>query len=146
MTTAINLGGPQDAPRALDLMKRYHEEAELDYDDAHRAAVATPLLDGSPLGAIWLIGPMRAPLGYVMMTFGWSVAHGGMTATLAEAFIRTNVRNRGIGTEVMHTIAVSLRAADVKALTVTTTTDDQRRFCRRVGFSPIEGQLMADVL
>ena len=146
MTTAINLGGPDDAVRALDLMQRYHEEVGLDYNDDHRASVVTPLLEGSPLGAIWLIGPARAPLGYVMMTFGWSVTHAGMTATLAEAFIRTNVRNRGIGTEVMHAIAVNLRAAGVKAMTVTIDTDDQRRFCTRVGFTPSTGQIMTDVL
>ena len=146
MTTAINLAGPDDAPRALDLMQRYHAEAGLDYDDAHRAAVVLPLLDSSPLGAIWLIGPARAPLGYVMMTFGWSVAHGGMIAWLAEAYIRDSVRNRGIGTEVLHAIAVSLRGADVKALHACTTTDIAAKFCARVGFVPTQGALMTDVL
>lgn len=146
MTTAINLGGREDAPRALDLMQRYHDEAGLPYDDDHRAAVVQPLLDGSPLGAIWLIGPTRAPLGYVMMTFGWSVTHGGMVAWLSEAYIRNSVRNRGIGTEVMHAIAVSLRGAGVRALHASTTDDQAMKFCARVGFAPTAGQLMTDVL
>jgi len=146
MTTAINLAGPDDAPRALDLMGRYHAEVGLDHDDDHRAAVVTPLLEGSPLGAVWLVGPTRAPLGYVMMTFGWSVAHAGMIAWLAEAFIRENVRNRGIGTDVLHAIAVNLRAADMKALHACADGDAAHRFCTRVGFKPTAGQLMTDVL
>ena len=70
MSTAINLGGPEDDERLLSLMARYHEECGLDYDDEHRARVAAPLLEGWPLGADGLIGPERAQLGYVMVTFG----------------------------------------------------------------------------
>ena len=47
MTTAINLAGPADDDRLMSLY--YHEECRLPYDDAHRAAVVAPLLEGSPL-------------------------------------------------------------------------------------------------
>ena len=92
MTTAINLAGPDDLDRALALMARFHEEAGLGYDDAHRQAVMEPLLAGSPLGGVWLIGPQRAPLGYVMVSFGWSVAQGGMVGWLEELFFHNRQR------------------------------------------------------
>ena len=141
MTSALTLAAPQDAPRVLDLMQRRHEEAAAPYDDAHRAGVVEPLLEGSPLGAIWLIGPQRAPLGYVMVTFGWSVAHGGMVGWLADAFIRPSVRRRGIGTEVVHAVAVSLRDAGMKALHAHTFDPDDAaaRFCHKVGLRDAEG-------
>ncbi|MFT6684244.1 MAG: hypothetical protein ACJAQV_001414, partial [Loktanella salsilacus] len=63
MSTAIALAGPTEAERVMDLMARYHADAALPYDDAHRAQVTGPLLDGSPLGAVWLIGPKSSPLG-----------------------------------------------------------------------------------
>ncbi len=140
MTTALILAGPQDAPRALDLMARHHEETQQPYDDAHREAVVAPILEGSPLGAIWLIGPQRAPLGYVMVTFGWSVPLGGMIGWLTEVFIRPSVRRRGIGTEVVHSVAVSLREAGMKALHAHAAGPDDiaSRFCRRVGFTGSE--------
>jgi GNAT superfamily N-acetyltransferase len=136
MTTAITLAGPDDAPRVVALMARYHEEAGLPHDDAHRMAVVTPLLDGGPLGAVWLIGPQNAPLGYVLVTFGWSVPHGGMIGWLAEVFIRPSVRNRGIGTEVLHAVAVSLSQVGMKAMHAHMKGTDARaaRFCARVGF------------
>lgn len=147
--TAINLAGPDDDTRVLSLMARYHEERGLPYDDTHRAAVAAPLLDTNPLGAIWLVGPARAPLGYILVTFGWSVVMGGMVGTVAEVFIRPSVRKRGIGTEVMHTVAVSLGKAGVRALHVQLPQNDDAsaRFCARVGFaldSPM--MLMTDAL
>lgn len=148
MTTAINLGGPADDERLLSLMARYHEERGFAYDDDHRAAVAAPLLEGSPLGAVWLIGPQRAPLGYVLVTFGWSVRLGGMVAWVDEVFIRPSVRGRGIGREVLHAVAVSLGHAGVRALQVCVD-DDARlaKFCGKVGFTTSTDQrIMTDLL
>lgn len=148
MTTAISLGGPEHATSLLSLMARYHEEMGLGYDDEHRAAVTLPLLEGSPLGAFWLIGPQRAPLGYVMVTFGWSVALGGMVAWVEEVFIRPSVRSRGIGTEVLHAVAVSLGQVNIRALHARVG-DDARlmRFCSKVGFSKAnELRIMTDIL
>jgi len=140
MTTAITLASAEHAAQVLGLMHRYHEEAKLPYDDAHRADVATPLLDGSPLGAVWIIGPNRAPLGYVIISFGWSMAHGGMVGWLEEVYIRASVRNRGIGTEVMHAVVVNLRQAGLKAMHVQLPpAAPATGFCKRVGFAPVDG-------
>lgn len=137
MSTAIILAGPDDDTRVLSLMQRYHVERDLPYDDNHRATTVAPLLDSSPFGAVWLIGPTRAPLGYVLVTFGWSVPYGGMVGWVSEVFIRPSVRGRGIGTEVLHAIAVSLGKAGVLALHVQLDQDDDRAaaFCAKVGFS-----------
>ena len=100
MTTAIHLAGPDDIAPLLALMERFHVETALPHDDAHRRRAATPLVQGSPHGAVWLIGPQRAPLGYVLLGFGWSVDSAGMEGFVHEVFIRPSVRGRGIGTEV----------------------------------------------
>ena len=134
----------------MDLMTRYHDEAALPYDDTHRAAVAGPLLDGSPLGAVWLIGPKSSPLGYVMVTFGWSMPHGGMVGWLEECYIRPSVRGRGIGTEVLHAVAVNLGRAGMQAMHAilpAADPDAAARFCARAGFRPLPGvRMMTDPL
>ncbi|SEM43483.1 Protein N-acetyltransferase, RimJ/RimL family [Loktanella fryxellensis] len=150
MSTAIALATPADADRLMDLMARYHAEAGLTHDDAHRAAVLGPLLDGSPLGAVWLIGPKSSPLGYVMVTFGWSISQGGLVGWLEECFIRASVRGRGIGTEVLHAVAVNLARADMRAMHVilpAANPDAAGRFCARAGFRAVPGaRLMTDPL
>ena len=149
MSTAITLAAAPDADRVVTLMARYHEEAALPYDDPHRANVAGPLLDGSPLGAIWLIGPKSSPLGYVMVSFGWSMQHGGMIGWLAECYIRPSVRGRGIGTEVLHAVAVNLGRAGIQAMHVILPQADAAtaRFCAKAGFQAVPGMaLMTDPL
>ncbi|SLN60088.1 GNAT family N-acetyltransferase [Pseudooctadecabacter jejudonensis] len=116
MTTAIHLATPQDAPRLLPLIAAFHTEYGLEMTDDARHTALMPLLEGSPLGAAWLFGPAKAPTGYTIITFGWSMELGGMDAFVDELFIRPAVRNRGLGSEVLHTIAASLADVGVKAL------------------------------
>lgn len=149
MTAALHLAGPEQAELCLGLVARYHAEIGAPYDDAHRAAVIEPLLSGSPLGAVWLIGPVRAPMGYMMVTFDWSVEAGGMVGWVREIFIREKVRRRGIGIEALHAVAVALRSGGVKALHVDT--QDARNplipFWSKVGFGHAVGQhVLTDVL
>ncbi len=149
MTTAIHLAAMADLDNLLPLMERFHTDCSMPHDDAHRRRAVTPLLAGSPHGAVWLIGPQRAPLGYVLIGFGWSVALAGREGVVDEVYIRPSVRGRGIGTEVLHAIAVRLTGAGVKALHVQLDRTDQAaaRFCARVGFAPRpETVLMTDVL
>ena len=150
MSTAIALATAEDADRVMDLLTRHHTEVGLPYDDTHRAAVAGPLLDGSPLGAVWLIGPKSSPLGYVMVTFGWSMPHGGMVGWLEDCYIRPSVRGRGIGTEVLHAVAVNLGRAGMRAMHAIlpqADPDAAARFCAKAGFRAVPGaRLMTDPL
>lgn len=141
MTAALTLATEQHTDKVLAFMARYHEEARLPHSDDHRARATAPLLDASPMGAIWLIGPPIAPLGYVAITFGWSLGRGGMTATLAEAFIRPSVRGRGIGTEAMHAIMVQLSQAGITSFHAAPQSDQPRaiRFCERLKLTPDTG-------
>lgn len=113
---ALHLAGPDDAGKLLALVAGFHTEQGFDTDDAHREGAILPLLDGSPHGAIWLIGPRRAPVGYIAVTFGWSIEFGGLDAIVDELYIRPAVRNRGMGSEALSGICKALKDAGVKAL------------------------------
>ena len=133
MTTAIHLAGPEDAPRLLKLIAAFHAEYGIDRTDEQRETALMPLLEGSPLGAAWLFGPAKAPTGYVIITFGWSMEFGGMEAFVDELFIRPSVRRRGIASEVLSAISGSLRDVGVMALHLEVDREDaatQRLYAR----------------
>ncbi|MEB8386341.1 GNAT family N-acetyltransferase [Rhodobacteraceae bacterium KMM 6894] len=114
--TALTLAKPDDLDRVLSLVSAFHAEEDIDIDDETRLAGVAPLLDGSPHGAIYIIGPLRAPIGYVCISFGWSLEFGGLDGFLDEIYIRPGVRGRGIGSEVLRALPKALGEVGMKAL------------------------------
>ncbi|GGE22741.1 hypothetical protein GCM10011360_09040 [Primorskyibacter flagellatus] len=142
--TAINLATPDDLTRLLPLVRAFHEEAGIPVDEDARLAALTPLLEGSPHGAAWLIGPARAPIGYVVISFGWSVEFGGMDGFVDELYIRPSVRGRGLGTEVLTHLPKTLSATGLKAihLEVSRVAIKTQEAYKRAGFQPRHDYLL----
>lgn len=140
MSAALHLAGPEDLDRVLPLVARFHTEQGLELDDEGRRAGVEPLLQGIPHGALYLIGLVRAPIGYVVVTFGWSIEFGGMDAFIDELFIRPKVRGRGIASEVLSTLPAALARAGVKAMHLEVDKENAaaRRLYVRAGFAARE--------
>ncbi|NNL35271.1 MAG: GNAT family N-acetyltransferase [Silicimonas sp.] len=116
MSNLLHLAGASDLERLMPMIAAYHAEENIDVDDAHRRDAVTPLLEGSPHGAIWFIGPRMSPVGYVAVSFGWSIEMGGMDGFIDEIWVRQKVRGRGMGSEAVSLLLKSLKEAGVRAL------------------------------
>ena len=110
------LAKPDDLERVMRLVGDFHAESGIAGDETTRRAALLPLLEGSPHGAVYLIGPGRAPIGYIAISFGWSLAFGGMQGAIDEIYIRPAVRGRGIGSEVLLALPRALAGAGLRAL------------------------------
>ena len=80
MAANLTLATAEDADRLLAMLVACHDEQGVTLAHERREAALRPLLEGSPLGAAYLIGPRKAPVGFIAVTFGWSLETGGMTA------------------------------------------------------------------
>ncbi|MGI9369572.1 MAG: GNAT family N-acetyltransferase [Ruegeria sp.] len=116
MTAALRLARPDDLDRLTTLVAAFHAEEGIEQENDNRRAALLPLLEGIPHGCVYLIGPTRAPLGYVIISFGWSVEFGGMDGFVDEIYIRPAVRGRGIATEVLTELPKALAEAGLTAL------------------------------
>ncbi len=136
--TALNLAKPEDLDRLAPLVRAFHEETHITQDETKRHAALMPLLQGSPHGAIYLIGPGRAPIGYIVISFGWSVEFAGLDGFVDELYIRPGVRGRGIGSEVMGALPKALAGAGLKALHLEVRRDNTRarKLYEKLRFSP----------
>lgn len=136
--TALHLAKPDDFDRLNTLVAAFHAETGLDSTDARRHAGLEPLLAGSPHGAAYLIGPARAPIGYLVVSFGWSVEFGGLDGFLDELYLRPPVRGRGIAAEVLHSLPKALAGAGLRALhlEVDRTAERVQKLYARAGFKP----------
>lgn len=116
MAANLTLARPDDLDALLAMLAPCQAERGIEAEDADRRAALAPLLEGSPLGAVYLIGPRRAPVGFIVVTFGWSLEMGGMDAFVDEFWIRPGVRGRGMGSEVLSALLPRLESAGVRAI------------------------------
>lgn len=141
--TALTLAREADLDRLLPMVATRAAETGRAGDEGTARAALLPLLAGAPHGAVYLIGPPRAPIGYLVLSFGWSVAAGGLTARIDEMHIRRAVRGRGIGAEVLASLPRALKAAGLRAIEVETGRDDTRAraLFARQRFQPLEDRV-----
>lgn len=126
MSAKLHLATPDDLDRLLPMVAAYHTFEGIDRSEAQRRAALAPLLDGSPHGAVWLIGPRIGPVGYIVVTFGWSIEFGGLDGFIDEFFIREGVRGRGMGSEVLTALLPQLAQAGMTGLHLEVSPDNAR--------------------
>lgn len=118
MTTAIHLCGEGHASLLVDLVARARAEAGNAVPPDDISEVLAPLLSGGKEGAVWLFGPERAPSGYVVLSFRFSLGAGGTIAVVEDIYVRPAIRRRGIATEVLLALGKALRDGGITALTM----------------------------
>lgn len=135
--SSLRLATTDDLDRLMTLVAGFHTQSGIELDEDRRRGALAPLLEGSPHGAIWMIGPRVAPVGYIAVSFGWSIEFGGLDAFLDEIYVREKVRGRGMGSEALAALLRALSEQGIAAmhLEVDTANDAAQRLYRRVGFA-----------
>ncbi len=148
MSAALHLCAPEDMDRLLPLAAACLAEAGRSADPQALREALAPLLEGLPHGVAYLIGPHRAPVGHIVISFGYSLEAGGITATIDQFHIRPNVRGRGMGGEVLAALVPALADHGVKSLEVRLPPGSRARgVFARAGLAPHEGyQTMSRLL
>lgn len=144
MSAQLRLARPEDLERLMGLAAAFHAEMGIELDEERRQAALLPLLEGIPHGCVYLIGPARAPLGYAVLTFGWSVEFGGMDAFVDEIYVRPAVRRRGIATETLLELPKALASGGIKAVHLEVDREDAsaQKLYQRSGFKPRERYML----
>ncbi|MBB3993905.1 ribosomal protein S18 acetylase RimI-like enzyme [Sulfitobacter undariae] len=137
MSAALTLGGPDHLDKLTTLVTAFHAEAGITSTEETRRAGIAPLLDGIPHGCAYLIGPPRAPIGYIVITFSWSVEFGGLDGIVDELYIRPGVRGRGIASEALIALPRALAGAGLRAIHLEVDKNNAAaiKLYRRAGFS-----------
>lgn len=140
MSAALTLAKPEHLDTLLPLCAAFHAEEQISSTEEQRTAGLRPLLEGTPYGAVYVIGPARAPIGYVVICFGWSVEFGGLDAIVDELFVRPSVRGRGIATEALTALPNALSAFGLRAIHLEVDRDNEAavKLYQRAGFAARE--------
>ena len=97
----LTLVEPDDASELLEFMRRFYEVDHISFKETiARRAIETLLRDESA-GRVWWIRENQHRIGYVAITFCFSLEFGGPSAVVDELYLEERYRGRGIGLEAL---------------------------------------------
>jgi GNAT superfamily N-acetyltransferase len=134
--TSLITAKVDNLPELLELMQEYYAYDELEFSKTTALAALRDLLAEPVLGRIWLICRDNLIIGYVALTFGYSLEFGGRDAFVDELFIQEGHRGRGIGTEALELVKSAAKAIGIGALHLEVERGNKKalRFYRSSGF------------
>ncbi|MBZ5720783.1 MAG: GNAT family N-acetyltransferase [Acidobacteriia bacterium] len=80
-----------------------------------RTAVGTLIRDPA-LGRIWIIAVGDQPIGYIVMTFDYSLEYNGKCAWVDEFFIQKDYRGKGFGSQALRFFEDAARSLGAKTI------------------------------
>src|SRR5262245_55549754 len=137
-----------DIDRLLELQAAYYREDGYPHkpEVAHRAWAA--LLQDPSLGEVHVAESAVEIVGYVVITFGYSLEYLGRDAFVDELYVAEPFRGRGLGRKALEVAEVACREASARALHLEVEPDKDRtmELYRRQGFVDKKRRLMTKLL
>jgi GNAT superfamily N-acetyltransferase len=100
----------------LALMREFYAFEHLPFDDAVASTALGALLADRRLGSLFLIAIGEDLVGYVAVTFGFSLEFRGRFALLDELYLRESARGRGTGKTSLHFVEDFCRREGIAAV------------------------------
>lgn len=116
MNAPLRLAGAADVDTVAALMREFYAESGYPLDAARARAAIAALAGDERLGRLWLVEHEGQAVGYLALTFGWSLEYHGRDAFVDDFFVRAAFRGRGLGTRVLAAVEEQARALGVQAL------------------------------
>jgi diamine N-acetyltransferase len=145
VTIEVAVAGPEDGEAILDLMEQFYAGERYPYDREKARAALMPFLGEPALGRAWLFRDGDTPVGYFVLTLGWSLEYGGRDAFVDELFVSPSHRGRGLGRRALETMDEACRELSVSALHLEVEKDNLKaaELYRKRGFEDHDRRLMS---
>jgi diamine N-acetyltransferase len=116
MGTSFRVAGVADIDALVQLMRDYCAFDHLPFDAQTRRRTVEKFIRDHSWGRLWLILTDGAPVGYLILTLGFSFEYGGYDAFIDEVYIREQHRGQGIGRLALQIAEDACRELGVQAL------------------------------
>ena len=137
-----------DLPILLELVQEFHEGERLHFDETLDREVLANFVADAALGQLWLIMLESDAIGYILITFGYSLEYRGRDAFIDEFYIRPPYRRQGLGTQTLAFAEKACRELGIQALHLEAdfNNPDAQRLYHRTGYQPHKRVLMTKLL
>lgn len=144
MEPSFKIAGISDTEILVELIQEFCEFDAHPFDECAIRKALVKILSDESLGRVWLIQSEGEAIGYIVLTFGYSLEYLGRDAFIDEIYIRENYRRQGIGKKTIQFIERVCPTLGIKAvhLEVERKNIAAQSFYRQMGFKDQERYLM----
>jgi ribosomal protein S18 acetylase RimI-like enzyme len=143
MTTSIRAANAGDLETLVALMRDfYREDADPFVENDSRAAFARLLAEPS-WGSVWVAQHESTVVGYVVLTFGFSMEFHGRDAFIDDLYVVPSQRGHGIGSGLVAACETACKELGIRALHLEVRlSNPAASLYRRLGFRDHQHHLM----
>ena len=116
MDLRITTATAADEGPLLALIREFYVVEHLPYDEAVLHGALAQLWESPALGRVLLMRDGDEPVGYGVLTFGFSLEYHGRDALVDELYVRESHRGRGAGSAFLAFVEDLCRAEGVRAV------------------------------
>ena len=144
MEISFRLAQPSDAELLMEFIQEFYEYDQHPFDDYTVRAALLKLLNDEFLGRVWLIQQASDAIGYIVLTFGYSLEYRGRDAFIDEFYIRESHRGQGVGRKTIEFVEEVCPSLDIHALHIEVERNNTaaQGFYRKVEFEDQDSYLM----
>jgi GNAT superfamily N-acetyltransferase len=134
----------EDTQTLVELMADFYSEAEYVLNREHATRAFEALFADPQRGRTWIIAADSEDVGYVVLTFVYSMEYGGLTALVEDLYVRPESRNAGLGTAALAEVRLFCVGLGVRAMSVQVGRENgiAQSVYRRTGFATVDRRLM----
>lgn len=142
---AFRLATAADSELLLQFMREYYAYDGHAFDENPARTALLAFLREPLYGLAWIVLDGDTPVGYIVLTFGYSLEYLGRDAFVDEFYLRDTYRGRGWGRKTLELVEREARAREVRALhlEVVRKNTAASAFYRRAGFVDHDHHLMS---
>ncbi|MCA9795324.1 MAG: GNAT family N-acetyltransferase [Candidatus Eremiobacteraeota bacterium] len=135
MTVELSLATSADLDWLTASMEAFYREVDSHFEPESARRALAELLANPAAGRLWLV-QAGEPVGYLALTFGFSLELGGRDAFIDDLYIRPEARSQGIGTRALELAIEEADQLGLRALhlEVDHTNQRARQLYARLGF------------
>jgi GNAT superfamily N-acetyltransferase len=145
MDPTFRLAGEADLETLIGFMRQFYAIDAYPFDESAARRALHEFLGNPALGRAWLIEVDAVPVGYLVLTLGYSLEFHGRDAFIDELFVVPSYRHQGIGKRAMQFAEVACRELGVHALHLEVERHNlaAQQLYRQSGFEDHERYLMS---
>jgi ribosomal protein S18 acetylase RimI-like enzyme len=116
MGTTFQDAKHSDMDRLLEMRQDFCRHEEIAFDASRAYAALAQLLGVPSLGRVWLVENDGELVGYIVLTFGYSLEFDGRDAYVDEIYLKESCRGRGLGRNTLRFAEAKCAQLGVRAL------------------------------